>query len=71
METNNNYEICPQCGNLSTKTFLIKYINSSSLKNGEEFRVREIEGEDYHYFISDGKSHVGGGRLLKKYCVKI
>jgi len=52
-------------------TFKIKYINENSLENGNIYVVREIKYEIYHYFISDGKSCVGGGRLLKKYCVII
>ncbi len=51
--------------------FWIKYVNENSSSNGKCFLVREIEGEDYHYFISDGISHIGGGRLLKKYCNKV
>lgn len=48
--------------------FWIKYINENSQVNGKFFLVREIESENNHYFISDGGSHIGGGRLLKKYC---
>lgn len=48
--------------------FWIKYINENSQVNGKFFLVREIDGEDHHYFISTGGSHIGGGRLLKKYC---
>ena len=51
--------------------FKIKVVNEKSSVNGEEFLVREIENEEYHYFISDGESHVGGGRLLKKYCERV
>jgi hypothetical protein len=51
--------------------FHVKYVNKNSSANGQIFIVREIKGEEYHYFISDGKSHIGGGRLLKKYCQRI
>lgn len=54
------------------ETFLIKYDSGgSSPSDVTIYEVREIDGEDYHYFISDGGSHIGGGRLLKKYCKKI
>ena len=56
---------------IDEERFKIKYMNENSPANGEEFIVREIAGESYHYFISDGQSHTGGGRLLKKYCVRI
>jgi len=51
--------------------FWIKYENVDSPANGQTFLVKEIQGQDYHYFIADGGSHVGGGRLLRKYCTKI
>ena len=50
------------------KRFYVKYENEKSIINGKIFLVREIEGEPYHYFISDCESHIGGGRLLRKYC---
>lgn len=55
----------------NNKTFHIQYVNENSKENGNIFLVREIKNEENHYFISDGKSHIGGGRLLKKYCQKI
>jgi hypothetical protein len=42
----------------------------NSPANGQRFTVREEASEPHHYMISDGGSHVGGGRLLKKYCTK-
>ncbi len=51
--------------------FQIEYQNKQSSLDGTRFPVREIEGFPDHYFISDGKSHIGGGKLLRKYCVKL
>lgn len=48
--------------------FNIEISNPESPANGMTFPVREIEGFPDHYFISDGKSHIGGGKLLRKYC---
>lgn len=53
------------------KTFKIKYVNENSSLNGETYIVRELEGAPNHYFISDGQSHIGGGKLLRKYCVMV
>jgi len=50
------------------KEFWIKYINVNSPQNGTCYLVREIENIEHYYFISDGKSHIGGGKLLKKFC---
>lgn len=51
--------------------FWIKYENKDSVQNGAKFLVREADDEEHYYFIADGKSHIGSGRLLKKYCHKI
>lgn len=51
--------------------FEIQYNNENSGINGQKFPVREIDGQPDHYFISDGKSHVGGGKLLRKYCERV
>ena len=53
------------------ETFKIRYVNPDSSSNGNTYDVREIKGFPHHYFIFDGKSHVGGGRLAVKYCEKI
>lgn len=45
--------------------FWIIYNNGD---DDEIFLVREEDYMPYHYLISDGKSYVGGGKLLKKYC---
>ena len=47
---------------------LIKYKNEDSKANNQIFNVREDDNYPNHYLIDDGKSHVGGGTLLKKYC---
>jgi hypothetical protein len=48
--------------------FWIVYENKDSSVNNEIFLVREDNNYPHHYLISDGKSHIGGGTLLKKYC---
>ena len=53
------------------KSFEIEYQNDSSTANGQRFIVREDVNYPHHYLIADGKSHVGGGTLLKQYCKKI
>lgn len=50
--------------------FWITYKNPDSESNGKRFLVREVKSSPYHYLISDGESHVGGGTLAKKYCEK-
>lgn len=45
--------------------FYIKYENPDSTENGKSFLVREDDNFPFHYLISDGKSHVGGGTLKK------
>ena len=54
-----------------SQPFKIKYNNPDSSSDGQEFLVREIEGFDHHYWITDGGSMVGGGKLARKYCKKI
>ena len=51
--------------------FWIKYVNKDSKASGTKFLVREIPGYPDHYFISDGGSHVGGGKLARKYCERV
>lgn len=51
--------------------FYIEINNPESPANGMTFPVRESEDFPDHYFISDGKSHIGGGKLLRKYCKRI
>lgn len=48
--------------------FKIKYSNEDSKANGNEYIVKEIPGELYHYFIVSSEPLTGGGRLAKKYC---
>lgn len=48
--------------------FWIKYINEDSSSNGNVYLVTEIVDERDFYYIADGKPHVGGGKLLRKYC---
>lgn len=56
---------------MRAEEFKIRYENKDSKANGEIFLVRESENHPHHYLISDGESHVGGGTLAKKYCVRI
>ncbi len=57
---------------MNTETrFKVKYMNPDSPDNGKVFYVREHKDYPNHYLISDGKSHVGGGTLLKKYCLNL
>jgi len=50
--------------------FFITYNNPDSESNGHRFLVREDQYYPNHYLIADGKSHVGGGTLAKKYCTR-
>ena len=53
------------------ETFYVTYNNGgNSSANGQKFLVREDLDFPHHFLISDGESHVGGGKLLKKYCKK-
>lgn len=52
-------------------SFYVRYENVDSKSNGKTFFVREEDNEFHHYLIDTGESYVGGGRLLKKYCVKV
>ena len=51
--------------------FEVIYNNTGKPEDNKRFLVREEEILPYHYLISDGKSHVGGGKLLRKYCTKV
>ena len=50
--------------------FYVKYDNGSG-SDAKTFLVRENEFYPQHYLITDGKTHVGGGTLSKKYCTKL
>ena len=53
------------------ETFFIRYNNIDSTVYNKAFIVREDKDYLHHYLIADGKTHTGGGKLLKRYCIKI
>lgn len=53
------------------ETFYIRYKTSDSKNNNKVFIAREDKNYPYHYLRADGKTHTGGGTLLKKYCTVI
>lgn len=50
--------------------FEIVYINEDGEFHGKKYIVREDRNYPHHYLISDGKSHIGGGKLSRKKCVR-